>query len=120
MLSWGQNNFLQLQPPDGLGGITAIAAGGNRSLALKSKRLRMLAPQLLNDGSVRLRVANQDGTPIDPARASKVDVYSSANLSLPRAQWTKRNIVLSLVNGVLQGDDPAPVTGPRFYIVAER
>jgi len=47
-------------------------------------------------------------------------VYSSSDLSLARAQWTRRNIVLSLVNGVLQGDDPAPISTPRFYAAAER
>jgi len=120
VICWGQNNFLQLQPPDGLGTVAAIAAGGNRSLALKAKRLRMQAPQRLGNGSVRLRLANQDGSPIDPARASKVEIYAASDPGLPRAQWTKRNIALAVVSGVLEGVDPAPLPAVRFYFAVEQ
>jgi alpha-tubulin suppressor-like RCC1 family protein len=120
LICWGQNNFLQLQPPDGLGGVSAIAAGGNRSLALRTKLLRMQTPQRLANGSVRLRIANQDGSPIDPARTTKVEIYASSDPGLPRAQWTKRNIPLSVVTGALEGVDPAPLPNVRFYFALEQ
>jgi alpha-tubulin suppressor-like RCC1 family protein len=120
LICWGQNNFQQLQPPAGLGGIVAIAASGNRSLVITSKRLRMQSVQRLANGNMRLRIGSSDGSAIDPARASKVEVYASSDLALPRAQWPKRNITLSLVNGVLEGEDPVPLPTVRFYIALER
>ena len=119
LIGWGQNNFLQLQPPEGLGDIAAIAAGGNRSLVLTVKLLQMKPPQRLANGNVRLRIVNQDGSPVEAARAAKVEVYASSNPALPRPQWTKRNIALSIVNGALQGDDAAPLPSLRFYVALE-
>lgn len=118
LVCWGQNNFLQLQPPDGLGGVMEIAAGGNRSLARKNK-LRLAVPERFGNG-IRLRIANTDGSPMDSAQMTNVQVYVSPDPALPLAQWTRRDITFSVVNGTLQGDDLAPLPKTRFYIAILR
>ncbi|HKQ38837.1 MAG TPA: immunoglobulin domain-containing protein, partial [Verrucomicrobiae bacterium] len=119
MIAWGQDNFLQLHAPADLAGVVAIAAGGNRSLARKT-RLRLGPPEHLANGAIRLRVATKDGSTIDPARVPKLEIYVSANPTLPVAQWTKRNISFVVVNGALQGDDLPPLPNMRFYIAVEQ
>jgi len=118
LILWGQDNFLQLHPPDELAGVVEIAAGGNRSLARKT-RLRLGPPERLPNG-IRLRIATKDGSAIDPARVPKVDVYVSPDPSLPLAQWTKIDITFSVVDGVMVGDDFAPLSKVRFYVAVER
>jgi alpha-tubulin suppressor-like RCC1 family protein len=120
LIGWGQNNFLQLQPPPGLGGIAAIAAGGNRTLVMLARLLRMEPPQRLSNGNIRLRIVGQDGSPIDGTRASKIEVYASSNPVLPRAQWAKRDISWTVVNGAIEGNDAVPLPNLRFYIAFEK
>jgi alpha-tubulin suppressor-like RCC1 family protein len=115
---WGQDNFFQTEPPTDLMGVFAIAAGGDRSLALKRKLLKLLAPEHLASGHVRLRIANTDGSPVEADRLSTVQIHSTTNLALNVSLWTKLTNSISLVDGVLESEDPENLPW-RFYITVD-
>lgn len=121
LFCWGQNNFLQLHIPDEAHpGIAAVAGGGHRSLVLKTKPLMIETPRRMANGNVVLRIRNQDQVPVRPSRASKIELYATADTRLPLSQWTKLNIPILAVAGAFQAEDPGPVPSPRFYAAFEK
>jgi subtilisin family serine protease len=82
--------------------------------------LRMLPPERLPGGTVRIWIANADGTTLDAGRAATIEIQATANGS-PGSNWTRLPGILGLVNGRLWLDDPEAASLPmRFYRAAER
>ena len=84
-------------------------------------RLR-LNPTFSNENGVfRLFIANDDGSPLDSSRVSKIDVFATENFSANTAGWTKTAGSVVLENGQLRYEDAsAPARTQRFYRVEER
>jgi hypothetical protein len=81
--------------------------------------LRVGPLQRFPNGTCRIWIANADGTPIDPARAGRIYVQATENLSLPMASWPRLAGAMTPANGWLWIEDPG--TSPmRFYCASER
>ena len=115
IVGWGQNNFGQTTIPGDAMPALAIAAGGKRSLALKGKALRLLPPVPLGNNRYLLRVMNQDGSPIDPARANRIILYFAGRADRPRTEWLKLTTPWTVVGSYLQVEDTTPSTAMRRF-----
>ena len=74
----------------------------------------------LTNGAFWLSVGNWNGQWLDSERASRIDVYSTTNLSLPMSNWVRLTNSLVLTNGVLLLADPeAALLQQRFYRTLE-
>lgn len=72
-------------------------------------------------GVFRLRIANADGTPVDPSRQSRIEVLATDNLALPVAGWQPLDAVLTWLDGAFVSDEAHPAEArTRFYRVLER
>jgi len=77
---------------------------------------KMGNPVLLADRTLRLTSGDVDGGAITPEYLANFQVQTSTNL----ASWTTLPATLSLTNGMLQFNDPAPTnTFLRFYRIIE-
>ncbi|HXT39086.1 MAG TPA: PQQ-binding-like beta-propeller repeat protein [Candidatus Angelobacter sp.] len=80
-----------------------------------------LSSALSGDGTFRLFVSNDDGSPLDANRVTNIDIFASANLTLGLNGWLKLTNPVLLMNGQLRLDDPQSATTPqRFFRVEER
>jgi len=83
--------------------------------------LKLLSTLASGTGLFQLVIGNEDGSPLDPERASKIDVFVSTNLTLGLSGWIKIADPLTITNGRLYLDDPQSSTaGQRFFRVEER
>ena len=104
-----------------LGGVFTIAAGGNRSLAVRRPPLRLATPGLQSNGLLQVLLGNADETPIDPNRAPRLSVYSATNLSLPFTNWNKLADSSRTTNNLLiYLDGFSTNTAKRFYRAIEK
>jgi alpha-tubulin suppressor-like RCC1 family protein len=120
VVAWGQNNYGQTDVPAGLVGVLAIAAGGDRSLALTRTPLRFQLPERLTGNRVRFSLGNSDGSPLEPERVVKIQIFSTTDPALAFSSWSRLTNSLTLINGVLQFIDTTSAVPPRrFYIATE-
>ncbi len=81
-----------------------------------------LSPSVVSGtGPFRLRIGNENGSPLDPGRVANIDVLAATNLLAGTNGWTPFTNEAVLTNGVLQVDDPESVSRPqRFFKVVEQ
>jgi trimeric autotransporter adhesin len=117
VIAWGNNANGQTNYPT-VGGITAIAAGGDRNLAVKTRQLVMQRPTRLLNGSTRLTISNDDGSAVSPDQMNRVQVLATSNLVSTAASWIALTNAKSISGGSIRVDDNAPLPR-RFYRAAE-
>jgi len=72
-------------------------------------------------GPFRLRVGNEDGSPLDAGRVANIDILAATGLLAGANGWTLFTNEAVLTNGVLQVDDPESVSRlQRFFKVVEQ
>lgn len=82
--------------------------------------LRFLTPELTPEGFWRLKLANADGSAIDPARVLRIELQVASRLAPAPAAWQRLLPVLELKDGVVEFHEPAQTTGPeRYYRAVE-
>jgi len=75
---------------------------------------------IVSEGRARLQVRAADGTPLTQTRANNITLLRTLDPSLPISTWETVNATRSLINGVLQIEDPNAGTTPRrFYRARE-
>jgi hypothetical protein len=100
--------------------VSANYVNGTVLILSGNSALRLLAPQRLANGTVRLLAVNQDGSPVDPARVAKIQFRVSNWLSSPVNTWAPITSPPVLVNGAVRIDDPQAMNyRQRFYSVIE-
>ncbi|NDB76039.1 MAG: hypothetical protein EB141_10415, partial [Verrucomicrobia bacterium] len=103
--------------------VTNIAGGAVSSNALVRVRLpQRVAPPVFTPGSpFRLRFGDADGGLAGPVDLSKLEVQATTNLLRTNSVWVTLTNGFSVVNGMLQFDDPS-VTNlvRRYYRVIEK
>jgi alpha-tubulin suppressor-like RCC1 family protein len=117
VIAWGNNANGQTNFPT-VGGITAIAAGGDRNLAVKTRQLVMQRPIRLLNGSTRLTISNDDGTAVTPEQMNRVQVLATSNLVSTAASWIALTNAKSISGGSIRVDDNATLPR-RFYRARE-
>ena len=118
VVAWGNNANGQTNFP-ALGGITAIAAGGDRNLAIKLRQLRMQQPIRLLNGRTRITVSNDDGSAITSEQMNRVQVLTSSNLVSTAASWIELTNAKSIVSGSIRIEDTVTNLQRRFYRARE-
>lgn len=74
-----------------------------------------------NNGAFRLIIAHEDGSPLDPARAARIDIYATTNPEASANTWTLLGGSMVATNGQIRFDDPESQTLPRrFYRAQQR
>jgi hypothetical protein len=73
---------------------------------------------LLGGTQLRLTVCRNDGRPVAPDRAPRVQVRWSSNLASPLSQWAMWPGTLVYTNGVLYGDAAFLRDAPARYFIA--
>jgi alpha-tubulin suppressor-like RCC1 family protein len=96
--AWGNPNNGQTDVPN-LGGFFAIAAGGDRNLAVRNRQLRILPPERLGTGRYRLVIRNEDGSGISPEQFARTRVFGSTDLSA--SNWVQLTNQMNLVSGAI-------------------
>lgn len=72
-------------------------------------------------GPFRLRLENQDHSPLDSNRLANIDVFAAIDLALGADAWMKLTNSLISSNGLLFLDDPQSTVAPqRFFRAVER
>lgn len=82
-----------------------------------NSQLRLLVPAI-SGGAFSLFLVNDDGTPISPDRASRVQLYSSTNVGLPFAYWTFLTNTVNPSLGQLRVDGFSTTNGPTMFFRA--
>lgn len=103
-------------------GFPSGAAAGNIRLSLaETNRFRLLSPQPLPGGGHRIWVASADGSPIDPARASRMEIHALTNVTQQlSSRLTRLSGTLASTNGLMWLDDLGASNQPiRFYRAIE-
>ena len=118
VVAWGNNANGQTNFPTA-GGITAIAAGGDRNLAVKLRQLFMQKPERLSNGRTRLTVSNDDGSAVTPEQMNRVQVLTSSNLVSTSASWIELTNAKSIVSGSIRVEDTVTNLSRRFYRARE-
>jgi alpha-tubulin suppressor-like RCC1 family protein len=118
VVAWGNNANGQTNFPT-VGGITAIAAGGDRSLAVKLRQLFMQQPVRLLNGRTRITVSNDDASAVTPEQMSRVQVLTSSNLVSTSASWLELTNAKSIVSGSIRVEDTVTNLQRRFYRARE-
>lgn len=73
-----------------------------------------------NPGILRLKVANQDGTPVGAGRWAQIRLFSSPSVPTPIDTWSEEEAQTSLDDGHLVFEVPlAAADSPRFFLVGE-
>lgn len=81
----------------------------------------MAALQRLADGTCRIWIVNTDGTPIDPARLSRISVLASSSAAPSVGDWAQLMGTCKAASGMLWIDDPDARNLPmRFYRACEK
>jgi hypothetical protein len=70
-------------------------------------------------GAFSLYLATIDGSPITPYRASRINVFSTTNLSLPIKQWMQLGNPTTLTNGQLWVQDLSATNSQTFFQAVE-
>jgi hypothetical protein len=102
-----------------VGGFTAIAAGGDRNLAVKLRQLEMQSPVRLSNGRTRVTVSNDDGSAVTPEQMNRVQVLTSSNLVSTSASWIELTNAKSIVSGSIRIEDTVTNLQRRFYRARE-
>jgi alpha-tubulin suppressor-like RCC1 family protein len=118
VVAWGNNANGQTNFPT-VGGITAIAAGGDRSLAVKLRQLEMQTPVRLGNGRTQLTVSNDDGSAVTPEQLNRVQVLTSSNLVSTSTSWAELTNAKSIVSGSIRVEDTVTNLPRRFYRARE-
>lgn len=79
-----------------------------------------LAPPIVRQGKLELRLANVDGNPIDPARTNQIDVLSSNDPASPLANWSRLAGPWVWDNGTLRLETTIGAEPKRCFITLER
>jgi alpha-tubulin suppressor-like RCC1 family protein len=120
---WGKNNAGQGDLPADLQSVLGIAAAGDHCLVLRQRTLQFLPARLSPPGgirSIRLQLANADGTAIDADRATRIAVLSSTDLSAPLGAWRRLVTPAPSTGGFLVWVETlATDRGPVFYVAVE-
>jgi hypothetical protein len=98
---------------------TQPATSTNAVLAV-FKPIQLSFARTAPPGFVRLIAGNADQSPFEAGRISKLDFYSTADLSLSFTNWVLSTNSVWLTNGVLQSDFAADGIAAGFWRVAER
>jgi alpha-tubulin suppressor-like RCC1 family protein len=118
VVAWGNNANGQTNFPT-VDGISAIAAGGDRSLAVKLRQLEMQTPVRLSNGRTRVTVSNDDGSAVTPEQMNRVQVLTSSNLVSTSASWIELTNTKSIVSGSIRVEDTVTNLQRRFYRARE-
>jgi trimeric autotransporter adhesin len=118
VLAWGNGNNEQTNTPS-LSGVIAIAAGANRSLAVKPRQLLLQRPARLADGRYRLTLSNDDGLPATPEQLARVQVFASSNLVAGASSWIQLTNPMSISSGSIRLDDSPTNLLRRFFRARE-
>jgi hypothetical protein len=82
--------------------------------------LRLVSPQVSPDGTLRLEMINVDGSGVATGRLATIQLLTSTNVALDRAQWVPVTNELVLTNGVLRLETRTDTHTPeRYYRAAE-
>ncbi|MCI0745157.1 MAG: immunoglobulin domain-containing protein [Verrucomicrobia subdivision 3 bacterium] len=116
VVAWGNPNNGQTDVPD-IGNVIAIAAGGDRNLAVRLRQLELQPPLRLANGRYRLTIGNDDGSAVTPAQLAKVRVFGNSNLN--SAVWVQLTNQMSIVSGAIRLEDTQTNLTRRFYRALE-
>ncbi|HAM72153.1 MAG TPA: hypothetical protein DCM86_10965 [Verrucomicrobiales bacterium] len=120
---WGKNTAGQREVPAGLQKALAVTARGDHTMVLRQRALSFQPVKLSVNGptrTARIQVGNVDGTPIDAARAARIQLYASESPAAPVASWTLITSPLTSSGGGWGFSDTVPkVSGSRVYIAIE-
>lgn len=64
--------------------------------------LRLVRPELLADGELRLTLENSDGSLITPDQLARIQVFTSSSLAVSPTEWQRVTNSLVLLNGSAQ------------------
>jgi len=117
VVAWGNGNNGQTNVPS-LSGVTAIAAGADRNLAVKPRQLVLQRPERQPNGRFRLTITNEDASAVTPAQLSKVQVFGTTNIS-SSASWIQLPEPMSIVSGAIRIEDTQTNLTRRFYRARE-
>lgn len=112
--AWGNPNNGQTDVPD-MTGFFAIAAGGDRNLAVRQRQLRLQPPERLLSGRYRLTLSNEDGVPVTSEQMNRVQVFASTNLVSSLASWVQLTNAMSIFQGSIRLEDTQTNFPRRFY-----
>jgi len=71
------------------------------------------------NGVFRMSIASEDGSPLDPGRAAKIDVLTIDGINAGANNWTKLTISPTVENGQLRFEVPIEPTQTRRYFKAQ-
>ena len=89
------------------------------SKATLSPILRFLPPVVQAGGSLPLYLGTVDGSPVPPARAARVSLYSSTNVGLAFSNWTLLPNPLVLSSGLIRVDNINATSARTFFRAVE-
>jgi hypothetical protein len=106
-------------------GLYTVVVSNSYGLAVSSKAvlnlpLRILPPALGAGGALPLFVGTTDGSPLTADRASRIRIYTSANVGMPLSNWTQLSAPLVFSNGLLRVDGISATNALNFYRAAEK
>jgi alpha-tubulin suppressor-like RCC1 family protein len=121
VVGWGANTYGQRTPPQNLAGVALLAAGPSRSLALVLPPLKLSPPRLLGGGVMRLEMANRDGSPLDPERLNRIQLWTATRAAGPAADWTViSNAFVPLGSGAVFTQTNTTPPASRFFRLTEQ
>jgi hypothetical protein len=105
-------------------GLYTVVVSNSYGLAVSSKAilnlpLRILPPALGAGGALPLFVGTTDGSSLTADRASRIRIYTSANIGMPLSNWTQLSTPLVFSNGLLRVDGIIATNSLNFYRAAE-
>jgi hypothetical protein len=118
------NSSLPVNAQPATFGTFSVVVSNAYGLALSSKAtlspiLRFLPPAVQAGGSLPLYLGTVDGSPVPPARAARVSLYSSTNVGLVFSNWTLLPNPLVLSNGLIRVDNINATSARTFFRAAE-
>jgi hypothetical protein len=80
--------------------------------------LRLVSPQVSPDGTLRLEMINADGSGVATGRLAAIQLLTSTNVALDRAQWAPVTNELVLTSGVVRVEGFLGTNSPERYFRA--
>jgi outer membrane protein assembly factor BamB len=99
---------------------TTAAISLDTSVAAAPPRLKLLPPQVLNGGKLRIIVTTEDGSPLSWARVSKVQVRVAEDFKVPLSSWPNLTDALALgADGTARLTSAVAGRNARYYVAVE-
>lgn len=67
------------------------------------------------EGSFKLIIGAEDGSALDAARAARIQVFTTPDVTADAAAWQKLDAARALIDGRLEIEDPTAATTPRRF-----